>query len=212
MDISYLVVEGNIGSGKTTLSNMIAEDYGARLVLERFEENPFLPKFYKEKDKYAFPLEMSFLADRYNQLNNNIRELELFSSFVVSDYYFVKSLIFAQNTLTEDEYQLYHRFFNLIYDRIPKPDLYVYLHVRSENLLRNIRKRGREYEQELNVEYLSQIEKAYFNYFKQQHDFPILLIDTNQVDFVASKEDYQKILGTIFDRKYNPGINRVIID
>ena len=125
-----------------------------------------ITKFYEEQDTYAFPLEMSFLADRYNQLNRNIRDFELFSSFLVSDYYFVKSLIFAQTTLNDDEYSLYHRFFNIIYDKLPKPDLYVYLHVRPENLLKNIRKRGREYEQSIKVEYLSQIEKGYFNYFR----------------------------------------------
>jgi len=212
MDINYLVIEGNIGSGKTTLSKMIAKDYGARILLEGFEDNPFLPKFYEEQDKYAFPLEMSFLADRYNQLNRNIRDFELFSSFLVSDYYFVKSLIFAQTTLNNDEYNLYHRFFNIIYDKLPKPDLYVYLHVRPENLLKNIRKRGREYEQAIKVEYLSQIEKGYFNYFRQQHDFPIVLIDTNNADFVGRKEDYEKILGIIFDNSHAPGINRVILN
>ena len=211
MDIKYLVVEGNIGSGKTSLTRMITREFEARMLLEGFENNPFLPKFYQEQDKYAFPLEMSFLADRYNQLSKNIREFELFSSFVVSDYYFVKSLIFAQNTLNEDEYKLYHRFFNIIYDKIPKPDLYVYLHVSTENLLKNIKKRGREYEQDISMEYLSQIERAYFAYFRQEPDFPILLIDINQVDFVANREDYRKLIGIIFDRTYLPGINRVIL-
>ncbi len=210
MNINYLVVEGNIGSGKTTLSKMIAEQFGARLLLERFEDNPFLPKFYEEQDKYAFPLEMSFLADRYNQLSKGILDFELFSSFLVSDYYFVKSLIFAQNTLTADEYNLYQRFFNIVYEKIPKPDLYVYLHQSPDNLLQNIRKRGRSYEQEINSNYLSQIEKGYFRYFKQQHDFPILLIDMNKVDFVGRPEDYEKILGIIFDNGYQPGINRII--
>jgi len=211
MDINYLVIEGNIGSGKTTLTKMISKKFGARMLLEGFEDNPFLPKFYVEQDKYAFPLEMSFLADRYNQLNKHIREFELFSTFLVSDYYFVKSLIFAQNTLREDEYQLYQRFFSIIYDRIPKPDLYVFLHQTPENLLKNIRKRGRDYEQNISVEYLSQIEKGYFAYFKQNPDFPILLIDTNNIDFVNDSNDFAKILGTIFDAKYAPGINRIIL-
>ncbi|WP_163716561.1 deoxynucleoside kinase [Mangrovibacterium lignilyticum] len=211
MDINYLVVEGNIGAGKTSLTKMIAKEFGARMLLEGFEDNPFLPKFYQEQDKYAFPLEMSFLADRYNQLNKHIREFELFSSFVISDYYFVKSLIFAQNTLSKDEYKLYHRFFNIIYDRIPKPDLFVYLHVLPENLLKNIRKRGRDYEQGISMKYLSQIEKGYFSFFKQQPDFPIVLIDTNQADFVRHDKDYRKILGIIFDNDHRPGINRFIL-
>ena len=211
MNINYLVIEGNIGSGKTTLTKMISKKFGARMLLEGFEDNPFLPKFYEEQDKYAFPLEMSFLADRYNQLNKHIREFELFSSFLVSDYYFVKSLIFAQNTLREDEYLLYQRFFNIIYDRIPKPDLYVFLHQTPENLIKNIRKRGRDYEQNISVEYLSQIEKGYFAYFKQNPNFPILLIDTNNTDFVNSSGDFEKILGTIFEGRYTPGINRIIL-
>ncbi|WP_372775447.1 deoxynucleoside kinase [Mangrovibacterium sp.] len=212
MEINYLVIEGNIGSGKTTLTNMIAKEFGARTLLEGFEDNPFLPKFYKEPDKYAFPLEMAFLADRYNQLSKNVPEFELFSSFVVSDYYFAKSLIFAANTLSNDEYNLYQRFFQIVYDRIPKPDLYVYLHVRPENLLKNIRKRGREYEQSISMEYLSQIESGYFRYFKERTDFPIVLIDMDKVDFVANSEDYKKILGIIFDNKFSPGINRVLLD
>ncbi|PTN08380.1 deoxynucleoside kinase [Mangrovibacterium marinum] len=212
MDINYLVIEGNIGSGKTSLTKLIASDYGARVLLEGFEDNPFLPKFYQQQDKYAFPLEMSFLADRYNQLSRNIRDFELFSSFWVSDYYFAKSLIFAQTTLNNDEYNLYHRFFQIIYDKLPKPDLYVYLHLSPENLLKNIRKRGRNYEQSIKLEYLSQIENGYFSYLRQQHDFPILLIDTNKVDFVGNEQDYKKIRGIIFDKKHAPGINRVILN
>lgn len=212
MDIRYLVIEGNIGSGKTSLTKMISEEFGARMLLERFEENPFLPKFYHDQEKYAFPLEMSFLADRYNQLSKHILEMELFSSFVVSDYYFSKSLIFAQNTLTDDEYNLYQRFFQIVYDKIPKPDLYVYLHQNTDNLLANIRKRGRDYEQAIAPEYLSQIEKGYFTYFRQQPDFPILLIDTNKLDFVASEADFRKILGIIFDKEYPPGITRVALE
>lgn len=211
MNISYLVIEGNIGSGKTSLTRKIAADYGARMLLEGFEDNPFLPKFYNEQEKYAFPLEMSFLADRYNQLGKHILEFELFSSFVVSDYYFFKSLIFAQNTLSADEYNLYQRFFNIVYEKVPRPDLYVYLHQNTDNLLKNIRKRGRDYEQNISSEYLSQIENGYFSYFRQNPDFPILLIDTNEVDFVANDSDYRKILGIIFDKKYGPGITREIL-
>lgn len=211
MNIRYLVIEGNIGSGKTSLTRKIAADYGARMLLEGFEDNPFLPKFYNEPEKYAFPLEMSFLADRYNQLGKHILEFELFSSFVVSDYYFFKSLIFAQNTLSADEYNLYQRFFNIVYEKVPRPDLYVYLHQNTDNLLKNIRKRGRDYEQNISSEYLSQIENGYFSYFRQNPDFPILLIDTNEVDFVANDSDYRKILGIIFDKKYGPGITREIL-
>lgn len=212
MKINYLVIEGNIGSGKTSLTNRIARDFGARKILERFGDNPFLPKFYNEPDKYAFPLEMAFLADRYNQLHKNIREFELFSTFLVSDYYFMKSLIFAQNTLNDDEYQLYQQFFKIIYDKLPKPDLYVYLHLDVENLLRNIRKRGREFEQNIEPEYLEKISQGYFNFFKQQQDFPVLVIDTNKIDFVGNTNHYKKILGIIFDRAWPTGISRVLMD
>ncbi len=212
MKINYLIIEGNIGSGKTSLTNRIARDFGAREILERFGDNPFLPKFYNEPDKYAFPLEMAFLADRYNQLNKNIRDFELFSTFLVADYYFMKSLIFAQNTLNDDEYQLYQQFFKIIYDKLPKPDLYVYLHLDVENLLRNIRKRGREFEQNIKPEYLEKISQGYFNFFKQQQDFPVLVIDTNKIDFVENTNHYKKLLGIIFDRAWPTGINRVLMD
>lgn len=212
MNINYLVIEGNIGSGKTTLANMLVKDYQAKAVLEGFGENPFLPKFYKNKEKYAFPLEMSFLADRYSQLNQHIRDFELFSSLVISDYFFMKSLIFAQNTLTDTEYQLYQRFFNIVYEKLPKPDLYVYLHLNTPNLLNNINKRGRSYEQKMDPAYLEKIKEAYFRFFSQQTDFPILLIDTNEVDFVMNKNHYKRLKELIFKGDYKLGINRAFVE
>ena len=212
MKTNYLVIEGNIGSGKTTLVNRIAKEFDARTLLEGFDDNPFLPKFYEDKDKFAFPLEMSFLADRYNQLSKNIREFELFSSFLISDYYFMKSLIFAQNTLSPDEYRLYHRFFNIIYEKLPKPDLYVYLHLDVENLLKNIKRRGRAYELNMDSQYLEKIQQGYFRFFKQTTDFPILVIDTNNIDFVKDQSHYNRLLAVIFENDYEHGINRVLMD
>lgn len=209
MKINYLVIEGNIGAGKTSLVKMIARDFGARMVLERFKDNPFLPKFYKEQQKYAFPLEMSFLADRYNQLKKHLAGFELFSTFVVSDYYFAKSLIFARNTLSEDEFRLYRRFFDIIYEKIPKPDLYVYLHTDVEILLKNIHKRNRTYEQNIQREYLEKISQGYSNFFKQELEFPVLLIDTSGLDFVQNTKDYKILTGYLFDHSYHPGINRI---
>jgi len=142
----YLVIEGNIGAGKTTLTKMIAEEYNARVVLEQFADNPFLPKFYDDPQRYSFPLELSFLAERYRQLNNELRAVSLFQPLVVADYFFMKSLIFAQNTLAQDEFNLYRQIFEIIYSSIPKPDLYVYLHLPVPRLIQNIKKRGREYE------------------------------------------------------------------
>jgi len=211
MNINYLVIEGNIGAGKTTLAQMLSRDFNAKLVLEQFAENPFLPKFYREPDKYSFPLEMSFLAERYNQLNRELQNFDLFSSFTVSDYYFMKSLIFAQNTLQNDEYKLYHQFFKIIYDKMPKPDLYVYLHLNVEKLLRNIESRGREYERYIAPEYLEKIREGYFSFFKQQEDFPIVIIDTNNIDFVNNRDDYLLIQDAILKNDYKRGINRVLL-
>lgn len=211
MDFRYIVIEGNIGAGKTTLSTKLAEEYNAKLILEQYADNPFLPKFYSNPEKYSFPLEMSFLAERYEQLRNELEDRDLFKSFALADYYFMKSLIFSQSTLTEDEYQLYRQIFNIIYKTLPKPDLYIYLHVNVENLISNIKKRGRDYEQSISADYLKNIQDSYFSYFKQLNDIKCVVIDTNNIDFVNSASDYEKIKDIIFNRKYEPGINRVVI-
>jgi deoxyguanosine kinase len=209
--MDFLVVEGNIGSGKTTLTQMIARDYNAQTVLERFADNPFLEKFYNDKQQYAFPLEMSFMAERYSQLMNELQQRNLFTDFAVADYYFMKSLIFAGVTLAPDEYNLYRKFFEIIYSRMPRPDLYVYLHKSPENLLRQIRKRGRDYELLIDGSYLESISQAYFNYFKQQNEFPVVIIDTNGIDFVANESDYRRLCQVILNTKYEKGISRVIL-
>jgi deoxyguanosine kinase len=208
---NYVVIEGNIGAGKTTLAAKIADQFNARLILERFAENPFLPKFYKDPEKYSFPLELSFLADRYKQLKEEIVEQELFKSFTVADYYFMKSLVFAASTLTGDEYNLYRQIFYIIYGSLPKPDIYVYLHLRPENLLKNIAKRGRQYEKSITAEYLKKIEESYFIFFRQNPENRYLVIDINEVDFVQNNSHYEKILTAIFDNNYLQGINRVIL-
>ncbi len=212
MSLNYLVIEGNIGAGKTTLAQMISERYHAKLVLEQFADNPFLPKFYENQDQYSFPLEMAFLAERYNQLNRELSHFDLFSTFTISDYYFMKSLIFAQNTLQPDEYNLYRQFFTIIYDKMPKPDLYVYLHKDSELLLKNIALRGRKYETFITKEYLEKITQGYFSYFRQQNDIPLLIIDTNGIDFVNKPEDFEKMLLSIFGQQYDNGITRILLD
>ena len=166
MDIRYLVIEGNIGAGKTSLSKLIAERKKGRLFLEQYAENPFLPKFYENPERYSFPLELSFLADRYNQLKNNLSSFDLFNELIVSDYFFMKSLIFSAHTLQEDEYRLYRQLFDIIYSTLPKPDLYIYLHKNIDLLLKNISKRGREYEKKISAEYLKGIETGYFNFLQ----------------------------------------------
>ncbi len=209
--MNFLVIEGNIGAGKTTLAEMISSDYNAQLVTESFAGNPFLPKFYANPSTYAFTLEMSFLAERYSQLMNELQNRDLFKDFAVADYYFMKSLIFASVTLSDDEFTLYRKFFNLIYARLPRPDLYVYLHKDTDVLQKMIKKRGRDYESNIADEYLDNITKAYFNYFKQQSEFPVVIIDTTNIDFVKNDKDYLKICDTIFQNSYSSGITRVIL-
>src|SRR5690554_1336692 len=191
---SRIVIEGNIGAGKTTLATKISEDFNAKLVLEGFADNPFLPKFYKDQNRYAFPLEMSFLADRYQQLSDDLTQLDLFKKFTVADYFIFKSLIFARVTLAEDEYRLYHKIFDIMYKEIPKPDLYVYLYQNTEQLLANIKKRGRSYEQEIPSDYLDKINKGYLEFIKQQKDLNVLVIDVSDKDFVENQQDYISIL------------------
>jgi len=211
MNPNFIVIEGNIGAGKTSLSKMISDEYNAKLILEQYAENPFLPKFYKDPEKYSFQLETSFLIDRYSQLRNDLQNLDLFKSFLVSDYFFSKSLIFAKNTLEGDEYQLYRKIFDVIYSSLPKPDLYIYLHVSVDKLMENIKNRGRDYEQEIKPEYLSKIQNGYFNYFKQKTNFKFLIIDTNNIDFVNNKSDYKKLTDVIFNFNYKNGINRIVL-
>jgi deoxyguanosine kinase len=194
---NYIAIEGNIGAGKTTLTTKIAEDFNAKTVLERFADNPFLPKFYEEQARYAFPLEMSFLADRYQQISDDLAQFDLFKDFIVADYHIFKSLIFAKVTLTDDEYRLYRKLFEIIYKEMPKPDLYIYLYQNTDRLLENIRHRGRSYEQEIPAEYLDKINKGYLDYIKSQTDLNVLIIDVSERDFVKNQEDYVFILEEI---------------
>ena len=194
---NYVAFEGNIGAGKTTLATKISEDFNAKTVLERFADNPFLPKFYKDQNRYAFPLEMSFLADRYQQLSDDLAQFDLFKDFLVADYHIFKSLIFAKITLAEDEYRLYRTLFDIIYREMPKPDLYIYLYQNSERLLQNIKKRGRSYEQKIPAEYLDKINGGYLDYIKSQTGLNVLIIDVSDRDFVKNQEDYLYILDEI---------------
>jgi len=196
---NYIAIEGNIGAGKTTLTSLLTEQFNAKKVLERFADNPFLPKFYKDNDRYAFPLEMSFLADRYKQLSDDLAQFDLFKSFIISDYYIFKSLIFAQVTLADDEYSLYRRMFDIMYNEITKPDLYIYLYQNTDRLLNNIKKRGRDYEQNIKAEYLEEVKESYFSFIKQHRNLNILTIDVTGLDFVNSVSDYQKIIAIIED-------------
>ncbi len=211
MKYNYIAIEGTIGAGKTSLATRISDQYNAKLILEQFEENSFLPKFYKEPDKYAFPLQMSFLASRFQQLKDQLTTQDLFKSFTISDYFINKSLIFAGKTLQTDELALYTRFFNIINASLPKPELLVYLFLNVDNLKRNILKRGRSYELNIEESYLQKIQDGYFEYIKQQQDMRVLVIDTNNIDFVEKEADYLKLLD-IINQEYDKGIHRFSLE
>jgi len=208
---NYVVIEGNIGVGKTTLATRIADQFNAHLILEHFADNPFLPKFYDDPEKYSFPLELSFLASRYKQLKEELVPQNLFKSFTVADYYFMKSLVFAASTLTGDEYNLYRQIFYIIYGSLPRPDIYVYLHLNPERLLKNIESRGRNYEKSITKGYLQKIQSSYFTFFKQNPENKYLVIDINDIDFVANESHFSKVIDTIFFDDYPTGLNKVIL-
>lgn len=196
-DFNYIAIEGNIGAGKTSLAYEIANDFNGKLILERFADNPFLPKFYEEPQRYAFTLEMSFLADRYQQISDDLSQLDLFKDFMVSDYDIYKSLIFSKITLPEDEFRLYRKLFYLMYRDIAKPDLYVYLYQNTTRLQENIKKRGREYEQNIQNDYLEKINTGYLEFLKNQTELNVKIIDISDRDFVENRADYLWVLDEI---------------
>jgi len=196
-DYNYIAIEGNIGAGKTSLANKIAHDFNAKLILERFADNPFLPKFYKEPERYAFTLEMSFLADRYQQISDDLSQLDLFKDFMVSDYDVYKSLIFSKITLPEDEFRLYRKLFYQVYKDIAKPDLYVYLYQNTERLQQNIKKRGRDYEKDIQDDYLEKINAGYLEFLKSQPEMNVKIIDISDKDFLKNREDYLWLLSQV---------------
>jgi len=208
MHYNYIAIEGNIGAGKTTLATQLAADFDARIILEQFEDNSFLPKFYTDPDRYAFPLELSFLADRFQQLKTHLGSPDLFRQLTISDYFIHKSLIFARKTLAPDEFTLYSKLFSIIDAALPKPDLLVYLYLKIDQLKKNIQKRGRDYEQNIDQSYLERIQSGYFDYIRQQQDMRILIIDTNNMDFVINKRDYNLLLD-IISLPYEKGIHRI---
>ena len=205
MKYKFIAIEGNIGVGKTTLATMLAENLNARLILETFEENPFLPKFYKNPKKNAFALELFFMAERYHQLKKQ-KEQDLFQPLTISYYFFIKSKLFAYNNLQKDEIQLFNNLFEIMLSSLAKPNLLIYLHTDINTLKNNIQKRGREYEQKITNEYLINIQEIYFDYLKKQSDFPALIIDIRNKDFKNDKQIFKKIKKMIF-KKYEKGIH-----
>ena len=193
----YIAIEGNIGSGKTSLSKLISSDFNTKLMLERFIDNPFLAKFYKNPKDFAFKLEMSFLADRYQQTNEDLSQLNFFSQNIISDYDIHKSLIFSKINLNEDEFNLYRKLFYSLYKSIVKPDLIIFLNQTIENLKINIEKRGREYESKISEEYLKKINQSYSDFFKSRPDLNVKFIDVSEIDFVKNRLDYLSIINGI---------------
>ena len=204
--LQFIAIEGNIGAGKTTLSKMISEDFNAKLVLERFADNPFLPKFYEDQSRYAFPLEMSFLADRYQQFMDDTSQFDLFKNFMVSDYDIFKSLIFAKVTLQNEEFNLYRKVFNFMYKEVKKPDIYLYLYQNTERLLANIKKRGRDYEQNIDPAYLERINRGYMDFIKGHPSQNSVILDMENLDFVNNPADYEFILQRLEDNMLSSNI------
>ncbi|HIE15424.1 MAG TPA: deoxynucleoside kinase [Bacteroidales bacterium] len=201
----FVVIEGNIGAGKTTLASALAKQYNGNLLLEKFQDNPFLPLFYKNPDKYGFMVEINFLIERYKQLYD-FQQLSLFRQFTIADFYFNKSLIFSTKTLDEKEYNLYKKIYHIINSKLPIPDLYIYLKQPVGKLLENIKKRGRPYEQDIDETYLKKIDTAYFDFFKTVKNFPVAIIDISQVD-ILKKDILQAFYHCIFNEKFKQGIN-----
>jgi deoxyguanosine kinase len=199
MEYNFIAIEGNIGAGKTSLSTRLAQEMGARLVLEEFENNPFLPAFYAEPERFAFQVELNFLAQRYHQLKNRLINYDLFSQTTLSDYFIQKSWVFAQVTLKEDELELYRTLFEIIAASLPKPDLLVYLYNDYDQLKVNIQKRGRAYEQGIQVVYLERLQRQYLSYLKTQPHLRCLVLDTQGLDFVNREEDYHWVKDRILE-------------
>lgn len=206
----FIAIEGNIGAGKTTFCKMLERDFGARLILEQFTDNPFLPHFYENPERYAFPVELFFMTERYKQLQQQLGQQDLFQSLVISDYYFIKTLLFARNNLEVQEFRLFQRLFHILNASFPKPDLLVYLHRSVPDLLKNIQHRGRPYEQSMEAQYLESLQEAYFAFFRSAQDLPILILTVEGLAFWNNPQQYEAMLDVI-SKKYSPGIHQAII-
>ncbi|WP_153798857.1 deoxynucleoside kinase [Foetidibacter luteolus] len=203
MNHHFITIEGNIGAGKTTLAHLLAKKLNARLILEEFADNPFLPKFYENPKQYAFPLELFFMAERFKQLKDMVHTKDLFQSITVSDYLFTKCLLFAKINLPEEEFLLYQKLFDIIHQQLIFPDLLIYLHSPVARLQQNIKKRNRVYEQRIPDEYLFNIQETYTSYIKQ-HNIKTLFIDTSNADFLGNEKHLQVVLDAL-EKDYDGG-------
>lgn len=205
MHYKFITIEGNIGAGKTTLANMLAKHFSAKLILEEFADNPFLPLFYERPQQYAFPLELFFMAERYKQLKDMLQTKDLFSDVVISDYLFIKSLLFAKINLPEEEYSLYQKLFDIINPQLIQPELLIFLNAPATKLQENIKHRNRSYEQQIPDDYLLNVHDMYMQYIKQ-HPVRTLVIDTTKVDFLRQPEDFKSLLAAL-EKEYEPGMH-----
>ena len=196
MKYNFITIEGNIGAGKTTLSRLLSTHYNARLILEQFADNPFLPKFYENREQYAFPLELFFMAERYKQLKDLLQSKDLFHQLTISDYLFKKSLLFAKVNLPEQEFLLYQKLFEIINPHLLQPDLLIYLHAPITKLKENIKKRNRTYEQSIDPEYLMALQETYTQYIKQ-HNVKTLFIDASSADFLNNESHLQTVIDAL---------------
>lgn len=203
MNYQFITIEGNIGAGKTTLANLLSKHYNARLILEEFADNPFLPKFYENPDQFAFPVELFFMAERFKQLKELLSQKDMFQTLTISDYLFTKCLLFAKVTLPEDEFRLYQRLFDIIHQQLIQPDILIYLHAPVSKLQSNIRKRNRVYEQNISDDYLFNLQETYTNYIKQ-HNIKTLFVDASNADFLGNEKHLQVILDAL-EKDYDNG-------
>lgn len=209
MNYNYIAIEGNIGSGKTSFVELFSKVYNGQAIYEEFEDNPFLAKFYTDADKYGFQVELSFLADRFQQLKDQLTQPNIFHDFFIADYFINKCSIFGKINLKPDEYNLFHRMYSIIRDQLPKPELIVYLYKDVEATYANIIKRARPYELNISKDYLKSLEEAYFNYFKSHKEhYKIVIIDTTDLDFVTNQNDFTTLSKSLFE-EYPLGITRI---
>ena len=192
---NFIAIEGNIGAGKTTLCHRLTAQFDCRLVLEQFTDNPFLPFFYRQPERYAFPVELFFMAERHKQLQEHFAQPDLFRTFTVADYFFVKTLLFAKNNLGEEEFRLFQQLFKVLNATFPKPDLLIYLHRPVEILLRQIHKRGRDIERNISPAYLEDIQNAYLEYLKTETESPIVVLELGGANFERDEAVFQAIVG-----------------
>lgn len=193
MKYNFITIEGNIGAGKTTLAHLLSKRLNARLILEEFADNPFLPKFYENQQQYAFPLELFFMAERYKQLKDLLQTKDMFQHVTVSDYLFTKCLLFAKVNLPDEEFLLYQKLFDIINPQLVQPDLLIYLHAPVVKLKENIRKRNRSYEQAIGSDYLFSLQQTYTQYIKQ-HNIKTLYIDASSADFLGNEKHLNAVL------------------